>query len=188
MKKLSPRQRLFIHEYLVDLNATQAARRCGYSPKTARQQGARLLSKAAIKKVIDELMERRTGKAVMTREEILEELSLIGRVDLKNYQVIEEGGTIRVKRFDEMPEGASRALESIEETRTIAESKDGKETILVADRIKIKALDKIRALELLARHKGMLPMKVEGNFEIKAKLSMDELKKSIKEVMDGSGN
>ncbi|MBE3118395.1 MAG: terminase small subunit, partial [Candidatus Atribacteria bacterium] len=83
--KLTPRQRLFPHEYLIDLNATRAARRCGYSQKTARQQGARLLSKAAIKKAIAQLLEKRTNKLVMTRQEILEELSILGRSDLQNY-------------------------------------------------------------------------------------------------------
>lgn len=188
MKKLSPRQRLFPHEYVIDLNATQAARRCGYSQKTARQQGARLLSKVAIKKAIARLLEKRIGKLVMTRQEILEELSIVGRFDLKNYFEIDEGGEIRAKPFSEMPEGTSRALESIEEFRTIHESADGKETNIVTDRIKFKGQDKLRALQLLGQHEGMFPTKIEGNLEVRAKLSINALKKSVKEVEDGSGS
>jgi phage terminase small subunit len=173
-------------EYLCDLNATQAAERCGYSKRTARQQGARLLSNVFIKKAITQLLERRINKAVMTREEILQELSIVGRFDLKDYQVHEEGGTIRVKTFSEMPPGASKALESIEETRTISETKDGKETLLISDRIKVKGLDKIRALELLGKHQGLFPTKFEGNLTLD-RLSMDALKKSIKDQEDADG-
>lgn len=183
--KLNPKQRLFVHEYLVDLNATQAAKRCGYSEKTARQQGARLLSKAAIKKAVAQRLEEREDKTIMTRDEILRELSIIGRFDVKKYQVIEEGGTIRIKTFEEMEPGASRALESIEETRTIAETKDGKETVLVSDRIKIKGFDKIRACELMGKHQGMFPTKFEGDLTLRARLSIDAMKKSVKAVEDG---
>lgn len=50
--KLTPKQRLFVQEYLVDLNATAAARRSGYSKKTAKSQGQRLLTKVDIKAAI----------------------------------------------------------------------------------------------------------------------------------------
>lgn len=186
MKKLTPKQRLFVHEYLVDLNATQAAKRAGYSKKTAYVQGPRLLEHVGIKKAVKAARERRENKAIMTREEILEELSLVGRADIKNYFTIEEGGEIRAKTFNEMPPGASRALESIEETRTISESKDGKETLLISDRIKVKGLDKIRSLELLGKHQGMFPTKIEGDVTLRGRLSIDALKKSIKEVENGN--
>jgi phage terminase small subunit len=185
VKKLTPRQRLFVHEYLVDLNATQAAKRAEYSKKTAYSQGQRLLKKVEIRKAIDAAIAKRTSKLVMTREEILRELSIIGRSDLKNFFEIDEGGEITAKPFSDMPEGTSRALESIEEIRTIRESSDGKETNIVTDRIKFKTHSKIGALELLGKHQGMFPTKFEGDLTLRARLSIDAMKKSAKAVEDG---
>ena len=184
MKKLSPRQRLFPYEYLVDLNATQAARRCGYSKKTARQQGARLLSKAAIKKAIEKLLEKRTSKLVMTREEILEELSIIGRVDLANYiEINDDTGAIRAKGFAEMPPGTSRGLEMIREDRMIREDSKGKDSI-INEKVTFKTHDKIRALHLLGLHRALFPTKVEGELTLRAKLSLKDYKKSVKGLQD----
>ncbi len=189
MKKLlTPKQRLFVHEYLVDLNATQAAKRAGYSKKTAYSLGQRLLKKAEVRAAINAARERRENKAIMTRDEILEELSLIGRADLKNYFTIDEGGEVRAKMFSEMPPGASRVLESIKETRTIAESKDGQETSIVTDRREFKLHGKIPALELLGRNQGLFPTKVDGSLTLEVRHSMDRLKKSMKEAEDGSGS
>ena len=188
MKKLNPRQRLFPFEYVIDFNATKAAERCGYSKKTARQQGARLLSKVAIKKAIEKLIEKRADKAIMDREEILRELSLIGRSDLKDYFEILEGGEIAAKPFAQMPRGTSRALKSIKETRTIRESADGKETSVVVDKIEFELHPKIQALEKLGQHLGLFPTKVEGKLELEARLSMGALKKSIKGCENGSSS
>lgn len=182
--KLTPRQHLFVHEYLIDLNATQAAIRAGYSKRTARSQAADLLTKPNIKKAVSVALGRKANKLVMTREEILEELSIIGRSDLKNYFEIDEGGEIRPKTFSAMPEGTSRALESIEEIRTIRESSDGKETNIVTDRIKFKTHSKLGAIELLGRHQGMFPTKIEGGLTLEARLSMTALKKSLEECGD----
>ena len=56
MAKISAKQELFVDEYLIDLNATQAAIRAGYSPKTAEQQGSRLLSNVKVKGRVAEKM------------------------------------------------------------------------------------------------------------------------------------
>jgi phage terminase small subunit len=188
VKKLPPRQRLFIHEYLIDLNGTQAAIRAGYSKRTARITAAQLLAKPNIKKAVEVAIEKKISDLVMSREEILKELSLIGRSDLKNYFYINEAGEIQAKMFDEMPEGASRALESIEENRVIRESADGSESNIVNDKIKFKGHDKIRALELLGRNQGMFPTKIEGGLEVRAKLSLIDFKKSLKGCQDASGS
>ena len=55
---MNDRQRKFITEYLVDLNATQAARRAGYSERTANEQGSRLLANASIKAEIDRQLQK----------------------------------------------------------------------------------------------------------------------------------
>jgi phage terminase small subunit len=155
MKKLSPRLRLFPHEYVVDLNATKAAERCGYSKKTARQQGARLLSNVYIKKAIAQLLEKRTNELVMTREEILEELSIIGRAKINHFMEVKDG-RLKVKNFEDMPEREIGALESIKEDLSISGRK-----------ITFKLHPKIPALELLGRHQGLFPTKIEGDLNLK---------------------
>ncbi|MBE3109338.1 MAG: terminase small subunit [Acidobacteria bacterium] len=186
MKKLTPRQHLFVHEYLVDLNATQAARRAKY--KKPHVQGPRLLSNVRVAAAIAKAMEKKTGALVMTRQEILEELSILGRSDLQNYvEINDDTGAIRAKGFAEMPPGTSRALEMIREDRMIREDSKGKDSI-INEKVTFKLHSKINALELLGKHQGLFPTKIEGNLEVRAKLSMGELKKSIKETTDGSGS
>lgn len=74
----SAKHKGFVQEYLVDLNATQAASRAGYSAKTAKQQGARLLTKADIQKAIAERRGKIAEKLEITQERVIAELAKIG--------------------------------------------------------------------------------------------------------------
>lgn len=76
MTKLTDRQEAFVAEYLIDLNATQAAIRAGYSEKTAQEQGSRLLSKAMVSDAIAEGAKKRIRKAEITAQDVLEGLYL----------------------------------------------------------------------------------------------------------------
>lgn len=187
MKKLGPRQRLFVLEYLKDLNATQAAARAGY--KKANKQGPRLLVNAGIKAEINREQKKREERLEVTVDRIEQELAIIGFSDLQNYiDINADTGAIRAKSFEQMPGRASRALESIEENRTIRESADGKESNVVNDKIKFKLHSKVTALELLGKRHGMFPTKIEGKVEVEARLTMADLKKSLTGLKDGSGS
>lgn len=74
MPDLSEKQKRFVAEYLIDLNATQAAIRAGYSPKTAQEQGSRLLSNVMVAAAIAEGAKRRIRKAEITAQDVLEGL------------------------------------------------------------------------------------------------------------------
>src|SRR4030042_1544702 len=147
---LTPKQDRFCEEYLVDLNATQAAIRAGYSEKTARQIANRLLTIVDIQERISELRDKLSKKAEVSVERVLKELVLIGFSDISDVLGIEEGGMIIAKRFDEMGEGKSRLLKAIKEDRIIRETPDGKQVIL-QDKVRYEIWDKLKALELLAR-------------------------------------
>jgi phage terminase small subunit len=69
--KLNPKQELFVKEYLIDFNATQAALRAGYSPKTAYSQGPRLLDNVEIQREIEKGKLKTLKKLEITREDIL---------------------------------------------------------------------------------------------------------------------
>jgi phage terminase small subunit len=73
-KELNPKQRRFVDEYLVDLNAKQAAIRAGYSPKTAESQGSRLLSHAKVSEAIQHGQAQIANKYEVTQEYVIEKL------------------------------------------------------------------------------------------------------------------
>ncbi len=71
---LTPKQARFVEEYLVDLNATQAAIRAGYSPKTAYSQGERLLKNVEVHRAIQEAQEARSERTGITQDEVIQGL------------------------------------------------------------------------------------------------------------------
>ena len=79
----SPRQEQFVAEYLVDLNATQAAIRAGYSEKTARQQGARLLSNVYIQAAIAQARQEQQQRTQVTADSVVKEAALIAFADAR---------------------------------------------------------------------------------------------------------
>lgn len=85
--KLTKKQEMFVEEYIIDLNATQAAIRAGYSKKTARQIGEQNLSKLDIRKAIDERLAEKKERLIMKQDEILERLTQQGRRESTDYQV-----------------------------------------------------------------------------------------------------
>lgn len=82
---LTAKQKVFIQEYLQDLNATQAAIRAGYSPKTAKEIGAENLTKphvaAAIKKAVDE----RAEKLEISAEQVVTDLAKVAFAKMDDY-------------------------------------------------------------------------------------------------------
>lgn len=78
-KKLTHKQARFIEEYLIDLNATQAAIRAGYSPKTAEKIGHENRRKPEIKKLIDEAMKSRSEKTGRTALDVIEDIQRVTR-------------------------------------------------------------------------------------------------------------
>jgi len=80
---LTAKQSLFVKEYLIDLNATQAAIRVGYSPKTAQEQSSRLLSNVIIKDAIQNAMEERSKEVSITARDVLESIIMIRGMAVK---------------------------------------------------------------------------------------------------------
>ncbi len=72
---LTPKQARFVEEYLIDLNATQAAIRAGYSAKTANEQGAQLLAKLSIRQAVAEAQAVRSKRTEITHDEVIQGLT-----------------------------------------------------------------------------------------------------------------
>ncbi|WP_221622714.1 terminase small subunit [Burkholderia stagnalis] len=74
MSKLTAKQMRFVDEYLVDLNGTAAARRAGYSERTANEQAARLLAKVSVQHAVAERIKARTARTEIDQDRIVREL------------------------------------------------------------------------------------------------------------------
>lgn len=85
MSNLTKKQQRFVAEYLLDLNATQAAIRAGYFERTARQQGQRLLSNVDIQAAIQKQLEARSERTQITADRVLEELAKLGFSNMLDY-------------------------------------------------------------------------------------------------------
>lgn len=113
MVKLTAKQQAFVNEYLVDLNATQAAIRAGYSEKTAQEQSSRLLSNVMVKAEIQKAMDKRSTKLEITSEYVLGSLKTIAERCMQGKPVMRKEGDEWVEtgewKFDS--NGANKSLE-----------------------------------------------------------------------------
>lgn len=144
--ELTNKQRMFVAEYLKDLNATQAAIRAGYSSRNADKIGFQLLEKTRVQQAIEQAMKRRIKRVEFDQDTVVQQLARIAFVDMKD--VVEFGPDGVSVRDCEDVDGT--LLNEVSETKT----KDG-------GTIKVKLSDRMKALELLGRHMGMFRDKVE---------------------------
>ncbi len=148
---LSPKQRQFVREYLIDLNGTQAAIRAGYSPHTENEQAAQLLARLSIKRAVREALKARAARTEATADDVIRELLIVAKSDIGHYEVSDKG-RLRVGRHADP--GARRAVSSFKrKTRTIP-TKDGEPIVEVETEIRL--WPKVQALITLAQHLGML--------------------------------
>ena len=167
MANLTPKQQRFVEEYLIDLNATQAAIRAGYSPRTANEQGAQNLAKLSVAEAIAEAKAKREERTQIDAAYVLKRLVEIDQMDV--LDIMDDDGNVKPLR--DWPKIWRQYISNIE---TI--SMDDGEGWLK----KIKWPDKVKNLELLGRHVsvGAFKDKVEhsGKLEIQSLSDlMDEL-------------
>jgi phage terminase small subunit len=117
---MTPKQKLFVAEYQIDLNATKAAERAGYSRKTANEQGARLLANVSVSSAIAKEHSKRIEKLEITADRVLRELALIGFSNMLDYIAVGENGAIRVD-LSELTREKAAAISEV--TISIAGSK-----------------------------------------------------------------
>lgn len=115
MRKLAPKQELFCKEYLVDLNATQAAIRAGYSKRTAKSQGQRLLTHVDIGPRLQELMDKRSKKVEIDADWVLK-----GIKDLTDRLVDGEDPSKAYKGFELAGRHLKMFTDKIEQDVTVA--------------------------------------------------------------------
>ena len=109
---MNARQKKFCDEYLIDCNATQAAIRAGYSPKTAKVTGAKMLTNANLKAYIDEQLERIHNEKTADAQEVLEYLTAVmrGQHTEQTLQLIGDG----VQKIADIDVSAKERLKAAE--------------------------------------------------------------------------
>lgn len=162
MTKLTAKQQAFVDEYLIDLNATQAAIRAGYSEKTARQIGEENLSKPDIAAAVQKAMDERSRKTGINAENVLGEIGKLAFADIR--KVFDENG--RLLPIHMLPDEIAASVSSIE---VVTSRIPGGEPEDVEHTSKIKFWDKRGSLELLGRHLKLFTDKLD--VEIKEPLA-----------------
>ena len=136
--RMTDKQDRFCEEYMIDLNATQAAIRAGYSPKTANEQGAQNLVK--LSKYIDQLKAEQSRRTGVSADRVVRELAKIAFVNAGDL-IDPETASVKLD--------ASRDdLAAVQSVKVKTFGEDGLEH-------EVKLADKLRALELLGKHLGV---------------------------------
>jgi len=162
-KPLKGKQKRFVEEYLIDLNATQAAIRAGYSERTAESIGLENLGKPRIAAAVQAAMVERSKRTEITQDMVVRELALIGFADMADFVKIDDSGMIQALPLDTLAEGKSRIIKKVREKRVIKSTAEG-DTVLDAT-YEFELCDKVKSLENLGRHLGMFVEKREIDFK-----------------------
>lgn len=153
----TPQQKLFAYAYFNNNgNGTQAAIEAGYSKKTADQQASRLLTKVKVKNLIAKLNYKLENKAIITKEQVIEEYKKIALFDLRT--LYNEDNTL--KNVTELSDEAGAAITGIEINEMF--EWDGEEKKHVGNTVKVKLNGKISALDSIRDTMGWrAPSKME---------------------------
>lgn len=164
---MTDKQARFCEEYMIDLNATQAAIRAGYSPRTANKQAGRLLVNVGIQNRIAQLQAEQSRRTGVTADRVVRELA---RIAFANAGDLIDPETASVKL------DASRDdLAAIQSVKVKSFGEDGLEH-------EVKLADKLRALDLLGRHLGMYHGAAEDATDQLARAQ--ELLQGVESVID----
>lgn len=145
-KKLTNKQEQFCQEYLIDLNATQAAIRAGYSKRSARITAHENLTKPNIEKRIAELKLERSKETKIDQIYVLKKLKTWLEADVRQFM------GLSMDQINELPLEIGRLITGFKETRTILDQQG--EDKLVKQVVELKFPSKEKAMEMINRHIG----------------------------------
>lgn len=143
--ELTAQQLLFAKEYQIDFNATAAAKRAGYSEKTASAAASRLLLKSKIAALIQDGMTKRVRQIDIKADAVLAEVAAIAFARIGDF-VNWDGKSLTVIPKDSLPEGADAVLSEVSQMITPNTT-----------RVSVKMHDKVACLDKLMRHFKLYP-------------------------------
>jgi phage terminase small subunit len=157
---MTPKKKRFKDEYLVDLNATQAAIRAGYSEKTAYSQGQRLLKDVEIRTAINEALKERSKRLELDTDTVIENLREIADRCMQHAPVLDRKGE-----------------------QVYVETPNGEE----APAYTFNAMGAARALEMIGRHFGMFQGQRFLNFDFPEMNNATDMTAAINAVLSAAG-
>ncbi|MGE3267100.1 MAG: terminase small subunit [Chloroflexota bacterium] len=187
--EINEKQRQFVQEYLIDLNATQAAVRAGYSAKTAEQIGYQLLQKTSVAEAVARAKAERSARIGLTADRVLEELAAVAFARMPEFMEWGgENGQMKLKPSEELTGHQAAAISQVVETEKFIKTIGEDEQLMSRER-SIKLHDKVSALVKLGQHIGMFADKRTVTLEIKreAEALADELGIPYEQVLKEAG-
>jgi phage terminase small subunit len=139
MHSLTPKQRRFVEEYLVDLNATRAAQRAGYSPQSAGKIASQLLGKTRIQEAIATAQADLSLRVNIRQEQVVQTLAAIAFADISDYVDCSQEPW-RLRPLSSLTRAQRQALAHARQR---------------SNGFELRLHSKVRALILLAKHLGM---------------------------------
>ena len=154
---MTKKQKRFVEEYLIDLNATQAAIRAGYSPATAKEIGCENLTKPNISEAISKAMAERSRRTGINQDRVLQELARIGFAKITD---VVDPDTAKIR-----PDASEDDLACIQSIK-IKPNEFGTER-------EVKLYDKKSALVDLGKHLGLFKEKMELTGDMDLNITID---------------
>jgi len=164
---LTPKRQRFVDEYLIDMNGTKAAIRAGFAESGARTEATRLLANAEVQKEIAQRTEKRFDKLEVTGNRVLEAISQIAFGDIR--QMFTSDG--QLKRPEEWDDDTAAAVAGLEIV-TVNKGEGAVEHVA-----KVKRTDRLKALDMLARHHSLYNDKLEVNLTSDLATRLERAKK-----------
>lgn len=158
--ELTGKQRVFVEEYLVDLNATQAAIRAGYSADTAYAIGWENLRKPDIQKAISKAQAERSERTEIDADWVLKRLATIANTSLGDFLVIPKDGS---PPYYDLAKATPEQLACIDSLQIDVEYESGERgkkataenSLLEVRKIKLSKPPQLKALDLIGKHIGV---------------------------------
>lgn len=162
---MTKKQKRFVEEYLIDLNATQAAIRAGYSSNSASEIGFELLKKPDVRAHVDKAIAERSKRTGINQDRVIRELARIGFANIRD--VADSDAMVKMDASDD----DLAAVQSIKVKQSSFDNGDATER-------EVKIYDKNKALELLGRHLGMfddrMNVGIDGSINIHVDYGEDD--------------
>ncbi len=161
MADLTNKQKRFVEEYIIDLNATQAAIRAGYSEHSANQIGSDTLAKVYVQEAVREAMVERSRRTGITADRVLSEIAKLAFSNMENYMKFDKDGKLEFNFTDISSDQAAAISELTVDTRHERDQEGDKPAQVI--KVRFELADKFRNLELLGRHLKLFTDKVDVN-------------------------
>jgi phage terminase small subunit len=177
---LTPRQQAFVREYLLDLNATQAAIRAGYSARSAEVNGNRLLRNAQVRRAVDEAIQKRAERLQVKADDVLEGLRRLAFFDPADFY--EKSGAL--KNIHDIPKEVRMALAGFEVDELF--EGHGEDRTQIGNTVKVKWWDRPKTLELLGKHLKLFTEKHEHTHDFPGQTD-EQLEARLAEILAKRG-